>query len=366
MTMMPIAPLSLSGFHLCSCISPTMLVTVAILLQVSAAAASAADTDGHLDIYFIDVEGGACTLLVSPLGESLVIDSGYPDNNGRDLNRILHVVRDVAGLQQIDHAAVTHWHLDHYGNHAALSTQIRIINFWDRGIPSALLEDEQFVNRVADYRSASQNRSKALKAGDKLPLKSNRTPYSIEIVTAGREVIPNTGQPNPYASLHKSMAEDTSDNAASLSFLLTFGHFRFLCCGDLTWNIEAKLMMPNNPVGLIDMFMVTHHGLPLSNNPVLVRAIDPRVAVMCNGPSKGGSANVIKTLRECESLQSLYQLHRNVMLGPDQQAPAQFIANRGPTQGCEGVWIKASVAPGGESYTVQIGAGGQPYRYESR
>ncbi len=266
-----------------------MLVAVAMLVSVSASSLFAAEGDGHLDIYFIDVEGGACTLFVSPSGESLVIDSGYPDNNGRDLKRILHVVRDVAGLKHIDHAAVTHWHADHYGNHAALSTQIKIKNFWDRGIPDALVEDAQFVARVADYRSASQNKSKAVKPGDKLPLKSGKTPFSIQIVTASREVIPNTGKPNPFAKLHKALPEDKSDNAASLSFLLTFGKFRFLCCGDLTWNIEAKLMTPNNPIGRVDMFMVTHHGLPSSNNPVLVRAIDPRVAVMCNGPTKGGA-----------------------------------------------------------------------------
>ena len=129
-----------------------MLVAVAMLVSVSASSLFAAEGDGHLDIYFIDVEGGACTLFVSPSGESLVIDSGYPDNNGRDLKRILHVVRDVAGLKHIDHAAVTHWHADHYGNHAALSTQIKIKNFWDRGIPDALVEDAQFVSRVADYR----------------------------------------------------------------------------------------------------------------------------------------------------------------------------------------------------------------------
>ena len=327
---------------------------------------SGADTDGRLDIYFIDVEGGACTLFVSPSGESLIIDSGYPDNNGRDLNRILHVVRDVAGVNEVDHAAVTHWHLDHYGNHAALSTKIRINNFWDRGIPDVLSEDAQFVTRVANYRSASQNASMSLKAGDSLPLKSGKTPYGIRILTASREVISNNGKPNPYAELHVPQAEDTTDNAASLSFLLTFGEFRFLCCGDLTWNIEAKLMMPNNPIGQVDMFMVTHHGLPSSNNPVLVRAIDPRVAVMCNGPTKGGAEGVIRTLRECESLETLYQLHRNVKLEPGLQTPPSFIANSGPTQGCQGVWIKASVAPGGREYTVQIGPEGKPRQYLSR
>ncbi|MCH2203175.1 MAG: MBL fold metallo-hydrolase [Fuerstiella sp.] len=342
---------------------PAMMLVILLMLMPSV---SAADTEGHLDIYFIDVEGGACTLLVSPSGESLIIDSGYPDNNDRDLNRILHVVRDVAGLEQIDHAAVTHWHLDHYGNHAALSTKIRINNFWDRGIPDVLSEDAQFVNRVSNYRSASQNASNSLKAGDSLPVKSGKTSYGVRILTGSREVIPNTGQPNPYADLHEPQPKDTTDNAASLSFLLTFGEFRFLCCGDLTWNIEAKLMTPNNPIGQVDMFMVTHHGLATSNNPVLVRAIDPRVAVMCNGPTKGGTEGVIRTLRKCESLEALYQLHRNVKLEPELQTPASFIANSGPTQGCQGVWVKASVAPGGREYTVQIGPEGKPRHYLSR
>ena len=347
-----------------SAIAPLLVVSFCVF--AAGTSLPAAEPGGHLDIYFIDVEGGACTLFVSPSGESLVIDSGYPDNNGRDLKRILHVVRDVAGLKQIDHAAVTHWHRDHYGNHAALTTKIKIKNFWDRGIPDALSEDQQFEARVADYRSASQNRSKALKAGDSLPLKSGKTPYSIKIVTASRKVIPNTGKPNKFAKLHKPQAEDKSDNAASLSFLLSFGKFRFLCCGDLTWNIEAKLMTPNNPIGKVDMFMVTHHGLPSSNNPVLVHAIDPRVAVMCNGPTKGGSASVLKTLKGGRSLQALYQLHRNVKLDPKLQAPAPFIANGGQTEGCEGIWVRARVAKGGKSYTVQIGPEGQPRRYKSR
>lgn len=361
---------TISSFHMAFVFRPavTRLFAVATLtlMLISAATLAAAEDDGHLDIYFIDVEGGACTLFVTPTGESLVIDSGYPDNNGRDLNRILHVVRDVAGLKHIDHAAVTHWHRDHYGNHAALTTQIQIRNFWDRGIPDALAEDDLFVTRVSDYRSASQNNSKTLKAGDRLSIKPGKTPLAIQIVTASRDVIPNAGKPNPYANLHEPLPEDTSDNAASLSFLLTFGQFRFLCCGDLTWNIEAKLMTPNNPIGQVDMFMVTHHGLPSSNNPVLVRAVDPRVAVMCNGPTKGGSESVIKTLRECESLEALYQLHRNVTLAANLQTPVNFIANTGPTQGCKGVWIKASIAPGGRTYTVQIGPEGEPRTFESR
>ncbi|MGE3315037.1 MAG: ComEC/Rec2 family competence protein [Planctomycetaceae bacterium] len=347
---------------------PTLLrsLFLAVCVFAPSSAVLAGAQDGRLDIYFIDVEGGAATLFVTPAGESLLIDSGYPDNNGRDRDRILKVVREVAGLDHIDHAAVSHWHLDHFGNHAALASQIKIRNFWDRGIPDMLAEDPKFPERSADYRRAAENQSKKLSAGDSLPLKPGKTPLSLKIVTASGEVIPNEGPANPHVNAAKPQPKDESDNAQSLSFLLQFGKFKFLCCGDLTWNVEAKLVTPNNPIGQIDLFMVTHHGLSASNNPVLVLAIDPRVTVMCNGPTKGGELLTMETLRKVKSLQASYQLHRSVKLKADQQTTKELIANDQETAGCQGVFVKASVAADGNSYTVQIGAEGSPRTFQTR
>ena len=185
-------------------------------------------------------------------------------------------------------------------------------------------------------------------------------------MTASRDVVPNTGQPNPFAAQHRPRDRDASDNAESLSLLFELGRFRFLCCGDLTWNVEAKLVTPNNPVGQVDLFMVTHHGLPTSNNPALVLAIDPTVAVMCNGPKKGGHPDSIATLRSVASLQDLYQLHRNVSITANEQAPTEFIANHGTTADCEGNFIRASVAPDGSTYTVQIGEHGKIREYRTK
>lgn len=322
--------------------------------------------DGRLDIYFIDVEGGAATLLVTPAGESLLIDSGYPDNGGRDRDRILNVLQKVAKLDHLDHASVSHWHLDHYGNHAALADKIRISNFWDRGIPDSLQEDGKFGDRIALYRAASQNQSKAVKAGDTFTLESPGAPLHLKVITASGEVIPNDGEVNPHAALHKPQADDPTDNAKSVSVLFSFGKFRFLTCGDLTWNTEARLMTPNNPVGQVDLFMVTHHGLNVSNNPVMVLALDPRVTVMCNGPTKGGAPETLATLKQVKSLQAMYQLHRNIKLADNEQAPVQNIANQEDTSVCKGVWIKASVARDGNSYTVQVGADGQPKEFMTR
>ena len=322
--------------------------------------------DGRLDIYFVDVEGGAATVIVTPQGESILIDSGYPDNGGRDRDRILDVLQNVAKLEHLDHAVVSHWHLDHFGNHAAIAAKFKVVNFWDRGIPDLLIEDPGFNDRVAPYRAASQNRSKMLKAGDFLPLKEGSTPIKAQVVTASGEVIPNRGGPNPFASESKPQAEDTSDNAKSISLLLNYGRFKFLCCGDLTWNTEAKLMTPNNPIGQIDLFMATHHGLNVSNNPVMVLPLDPHVCVSCNGPTKGADKETIDTLKRVKSLKAMYQLHRNVRLEEKDQAPVDHIANLAETANCKGTWIKASVAKDGESYTIQVGSDGNPRKFETR
>ena len=322
--------------------------------------------DGTLEIYFIDVEGGAATLLVTPAGESVLIDSGYPDNHGRDLDRIIHVAKDVESLTQIDHAVVSHWHLDHYGNHAALKAKFGIGTFWDRGIPDELAEDRQYPDRIAAYRAASQNASKALHIGDSLPLKSGKTALTVRVMTSAREVVTGEGDANPFADRHQAQPNDPTDNSASLSLLFGFGSFRFLTCGDLTWNTEAKLVTPRNPVGQVDLFMVTHHGLDTSNNPAMVLAIDPVVAVMCNGPKKGGAEQTMKTLNEVKSLKDWFQLHRNVDLDPSLQTPAEYIANTEPTADCKGEWVKATVAPDGKSYSVQIGPDGMTHEYSTR
>lgn len=337
-----------------------ILFSLSLLLWNSFALAD--EKNGHMDIYFIDVEGGAATFIVTPEGESILIDSGYPDNNGRDRDRILHVAKEVAGRKQIDHAVVSHWHLDHFGNHAALASVIPIKHFWDRGIPETLMEDPKFPEKAEAYRAAAQNASKPLKAGDKIPLEGA---IQAKVLTASGEVIPNEGPKNPFADSNTPKPDDPSDNAKSLSVLFTFGEFTFLCCGDLTWNTEAKLVTPNNPVGEVELFMVTHHGLNVSNNPVFVKAINPHVTVMCNGPMKGGDIETQKTLKSLPRLEASYQLHRNVRLKKEEQTPAELIANDADTEACRGVFIKASIAPEGREYTVQIGMDGKPRKFQT-
>jgi competence protein ComEC len=327
----------------------------------------AADPPRGLDIYFVDTEGGASTLIVTPAGESVLIDCGNP--GPRDAERVHRTATELAGLKQIDHLIITHWHLDHYGGVERLAKLMPIRNFYDHGIPETLQEDaKNFPILIAAYKAASKGQSKTLKPGDTLPLvqKEGSPPVRLDVLCgSGNVVADKPGAPdNPIAKDHKPQAPDPSDNAKSLGFLLSFGDFRFLDLGDLTWNIEYKLVSPSDKIGRVDVYQSTHHGLEISNNPVVINTVKPRVAIFNNGARKGGHTSVISTLRRVPDIQAIYQLHRNVTVGAAENTDPAFIAN--PDEKCQGEGIKLAVAADAKSYAVTVGSKGKTRRYEVR
>ena len=307
-----------------------------------------------LDIYFIDVEGGAATLIVTPFGESLLIDSGFPED--RDAQRILHVAKDVAGLSQIDHYITTHWHRDHVGGVTLLAKMMTVKNYYDHGLPTAAAADID-PHLVDAYRTVSAGKSIALNAGDEIRILGDRSAPRLRfrILTANATVVgEEKGAPQirQCGSDFKPIEEDKSDNAKSLSMLLTYGSFRFFNGGDLTWNVENKLVCPKDLVGPVDLFQVNHHGGSNSNNPALVRALKPRVAVIGNGPRKGGDPKTFATLKSVPEIEAIYQLHKNVLSTWNDNTASTYIAN--DDEKCQGEFIKVSVSSNGRSYRVEI------------
>jgi competence protein ComEC len=340
---------------------------VAMLLgSLLPAFAGAGEKPRGLDIYFVDTVGGAATLIVTPAGESVLIDCGNPGS--RDAERIHRTAIEQAGLKAIDHLIITHWHSDHYGGVHRLAQLMPIRHYYDRGIPAELAEDpKNFPLLIQAYKKASQGKSKALQPGNEIALKqqAKRPALRLLCLCSGGEVLPEKkgAAANPIAKEHKPQPVDKSDNAKSLGFLLSYGGFRFLDLGDLTWNIEYKLVHPSDKIGLIDVYQVTHHGLDISNNPVLLRTVQPRVAICNNGPHKGCNPQVTSALRRTASIKDIYQLHRNLDAAASENTSAPFIANQEATGG-EG--IKVSVPADGRSYTVTVGSKGKSRRYETR
>ena len=302
---------------------PLLCLVVIALVVVG----PAAQTRTTLDVYLVDVEGGNATLFVSPAGDSLLIDTG---NGGaaaaRDAGRIMAAVNN-AGLKQIDHVITTHYHGDHFGGMAELAGRIPIREFIDHGpnVQPAPAVDTFLETTYPGLYAAAKHT--VAKPGDVVAIAG----ADARIVAAAGNVVktpvPGAGQPNPYCAAFKPQDPDPSENAQSVGTHITFGRFRLVHLGDLTWNKEFDLMCPSNRLGTVDLFVVSHHGQPISNSEVLVHAIHPRVAIMNNGTRKGGQPPAMRILHSAPGLEDLWQLHFSLLSGQEYTVPGMFIAN---------------------------------------
>lgn len=302
------------------------------LLALMAAAALAGSTararaqpEKPLEIHVIDVEGGQATLMVSPSGESMLVDTGWAGFNDRDADRIAAAVKK-AGLSRIDYLVVTHYHADHVGGVPALAARVPIRTFVDHG--PTVEQGEQPAQLYQRYLAVRDRARHVLaRPGDTLPVAG----LDVRIVSAAGQVIttplPGAGQPNPLCRDYAPMDPDPTENARSVGVVVTFGRFRLLDLGDLTWNKEHDLVCPNNLLGTVDLYLTTHHGLNLSGSPVLVHAVHPRVAVMNNGARKGGIPSAWRIIKGSPGLEDLWQLHYAVDGGADHNVAEALIAN---------------------------------------
>jgi len=303
-----------------------LIVSALLLATLSAPRAQAprASAVKPLDIYFIDVEGGQATLFVTPAGQSMLIDTGYPGFEDRDVNRVLAAMKQ-AGLTKLDYLLVTHYHNDHAGNAAAIAARIPVGTFIDHG--ETVETDEGAKSLYAGYAKArAAVRHMLAKPGDKVPIKD----LDVTIVTAGGKGLPRSpgqGAPNPLCAGFTAKEPDPSENAQSVGSLIAFGRFRILDLGDLTWNKEHELACPTNVIGRIDVYLTTHHGLAQSGPPAFVHALRPRVAIMNNGPKKGGAAEALQIVRSSPGLEDFWQLHYAVDAGPSHNTVEPMIAN---------------------------------------
>jgi competence protein ComEC len=341
---------------------------IMLVVFISTAVARAAEP---LEIVFVDVMGGAATLIKTPEGQTILLDSGWPGLDDRDPKRIVYVLKEVLKKEKLDYLLSTHWHTDHYGGVEGLAKRIEIGQFLDRGLPEDPGADpENFPDgpKADDklgiaYRKAAMGKRTVLKAGDTIPLKGD---LKVQVLAASGRVMPAPAgaKPNPLCETAPAdKPKDGSDNALSIVTKFSLGKFDFFDAGDLTWNIEKQLVCPINLVGVVDLYQVTHHGMDISNHPTLMKSLDPSVAIMNNGPRKGGSAATVKWLRELPNLKGAYALHRNVTTTEAENLPADVTANKDTTGG---EFIRVTVDPDGSGYSVRIGAYGKETRFESK
>lgn len=288
-----------------------------------------------LQIYFVDVEGGQATLFVTPDGKSLLIDTGWPDNNGRDADRIAAAAKD-AKISRIDFVLITHFHDDHVGGAPQLAGKIPVGTFIDHGEnretnsegPQRVFAAYQQLLATGKYKHITA------KPGEVLPI----TGMQVRVVSSDGELIerplPGGGKENAGCANAAKPPVDVTENPRSVGTLITFGKLRILDLGDLTGDKEMPLMCPINKIGAVDIYVASHHGTASSGTAVLVHAIAPRVAIMDNGEKKGGAPTAWDVIEKSPGLEDLWQLHYSEEGGDAHNVAAPFLANvTGPDMG---------------------------------
>jgi competence protein ComEC len=334
-----------------------------------------------LDIYFIDVEGGQSTLIVTPAGKSLLVDTGFAADGtfrskagdprrARDAQRIVAAARD-AGVTRIDTLLITHFHADHDGGVTELAQLLPIRTFVDHG--GVLPEAEQRVAGTLDALAAyaavrAKGRHLEPKPGDRLPLKS----VNVVVVSAAGSTIrqPLDGlsrrsargaeadAANSACAAKAPPAQEPTENPRSTGIRLEFGRFRFLDVGDLSGEPLFALACPRNLVGPVSVYLVAHHGGPDAANPATFAAFAPRVAVINNGATKGGAPETFAALHNLSALVDVWQLHRSTNDGARNFADDR-IANLDETTAH---WIKVRASEDG-SFVVTNGRTGESNSY---
>ena len=334
----------------------------------------------NLEIYWVDVEGGAATLILSPSGESMLIDTGF-EVDGRDAKRI-YAAAQQAGLEKIDYVVISHYHADHVGGLAALSKMIPLGSFYGRG------DEIEPVNQkwLDSYRAASAGKRTIVKPGDRIPIKG----IEALVVSSDGKLVEKPlsgGGPNPLCASAEQKAPAGPENQNMVGTLLSFGKFKMLALIDLDWAKEMELVCPVNKLGTVTLYQSGRHGaFDGAGAPALLGAIRPQVAIINNGPRKGlgqmddtlksvtpptikaapYERNGYARLAKIPGIEGIWQGHLSLLdKDPSHNTSEQMIANLEDTADCKGHWIKASVEPNGR-FTITNGRNGFSKTYMAR
>jgi beta-lactamase superfamily II metal-dependent hydrolase len=301
---------------------------LAFLLLSSAWGATAPKTDSVLRIFFVDVEGGQATLFVTPAGQSLLIDTGWPGNDGRDADRIVAAAKK-ANISKIDYVLITHFHNDHVGGLPQLAARIPVGTVIDHG-DNRESTDAPTVQVWQAYQALLADKKfkrMTVKPGDSLPIRGIRATVLSSDGAVIDHSLPGMGHDNAACKNGEKYPADQTENIRSLGILVAYGKLRILDLGDLTRDKEMELVCPNNKLGPIDIYIVSHHGWHQSGSPAFLTAIAPRVAIMDNGAKKGGTPSAWDIIEKSPRLENLWQLHFSDEGGAAHNVAPEFIAN---------------------------------------
>jgi competence protein ComEC len=340
------------------------------------AAAKAGAQSRNLEIYWIDVEGGAATLVVSPSGESMLIDTGW---EARDANRIQAAAKQ-AGLSKIDYLVISHFHADHAGGVEALSKLMPVGRYFTRSADELEPQNRKWLDSV---RAASGGKQTIVKAGDRIPIQGID---ALVVASDGRLIGKPLagGGPNGLCADAENKAPAGPENQRMVGVMVGYNRFKFLDLIDLDWEKEMELACPVNRLGKVTVYQTGRHGsFDDAGAPAFLGAIAPQIVVVNNGPRKGMGQidNQVKSatagakpyernaylrLAGLPGIEGIWQVHKSLLdADPKHNTSEDMIANLEETAECKGNWIKASISRDGKA-TLTNGRNGFSKTYQAQ
>jgi len=293
-----------------------------------------------LRIYHIDVDQGSATLLVSPSGNTLLVDSGR-DGHGTRIRAVLQ----EAGLTRIDHFVATHYHDDHYGgiDELRVAPVIPIAHAYDRGDTAFIPASKRAKPAFRAYQTAVSGLVRQLTRGETIPLDSAMT---VTCISSGGAVLGETNPPQP----------GQDENDMSVSLLITFGDFRFFVGGDIETPTETKIANRDLVMDL-DVYVANHHGADNGSTQSLLDDMRPTVVVISNGSRADYRHPRASTLLRMQSLSPapvIFQTNRYLHQGDDGGNVADSLIADLESSDTDGT-ILVTVDQPSRSYTVSYG-----------
>ena len=268
-----------------------------------------------LRIYHIDVDQGDATLVVSPGGQTLLVDSGKNGHGDR-----LRAAMQTAGVNQIDHFVATHYHEDHYGGIDDLTQApaITIVNTYDRGDKLFLPTSRTESRTYRDYDTAVGSRARHLTRGMRIPLDPL---VSVTCISAGGVVL-NEQDPTHHAS---------DENDMSISLFIQFGNFYYFIGGDIERPTEQKIA-DHDLVMDVDVYQANHHGADNGSTEDFLADLQPNVIIISNGSNRTyrhPRSTALARMRQIDSNPSIFQTNKYLNAANDDggNVPDQFIAD---------------------------------------
>ena len=268
----------------------------ALILLVALAAGTPAQQP--LEVYFLNVDQGDATLVVSPSGKTLLIDGGM---SGKGNSVVVPLLRGLK-LTHLTYMVATHYHADHIGGLGeVVAAGYRPQVAYDRGTYGGVPSNSVYRG----YASAVASVRRALNPGTVLDLGSG--------VVAECMVVNGQVKGGPNVNIQGA---SQFENAASAGFKIRYGDFHLWVGGDLqggamgTVDVESHVALKT---GDLDVVQINHHGSNDATNWAFVYGLSPEVTVIScgnNNPYGFPHTEVLQRLTTFPTVQVAYQTTR--------------------------------------------------------